>query len=82
MPRTIKLNEREWNKVRDFVFADQPASVRLIRDTMKRELGFTVRHHQEKIYDGTEGTGYSIKNYICLDFYDDVKETWFRMKYL
>lgn len=76
MSRTIKLKEREWNKVKDFVFADQPASVRLIRNAMKRELGFTVRYHTEWV----DGVGY--KHDVCLDFYDDVKETWFRMKYL
>lgn len=72
----ITLSDREWNKLRPKVFADYPISVMLIREVMKRELGFTVREHRWY----TEQHGY--QNNICLDFYDDSKETWFRLKYL
>lgn len=82
MAGTIKLTRAEWKPIADRLSAECPKSWTTITFVQKRELGFTVRYHQEKLYDGTEGNGYSTKNYICLDFYDDVKETYFRMKYL
>ena len=48
----------------------------MIRDVMKRELGFTTRLHQ----DWDNGRGYIETMY--LDFYDEASETMFRLKYL
>jgi hypothetical protein len=74
----ITLAPREWNKIRKQLkeeYAWKP-SVLLIRETMKRELGFTTRYHQ--VYN--EQTGYI--EHVCLDFYNDASESWFRLKYL
>jgi hypothetical protein len=75
----IKLSEAEWSPIYNSIAREFPASYLLIRDVQRRELGFTVRRHQAWVpkmdggYYGTE---------IHLDFYDEAKETWFRMKYL
>lgn len=74
----IVLTEKEWVPIRRQLKTDYAwkPSIFLIRESMKKELGFTIREH--RTYH--ELTGSSMQ--ICLDFYDEVKETWFRMKYL
>ena len=74
----ITLSEREWGRIRKQLkeeYAWKP-SVLMIREVMKRELGFTTRLHQQWI----DGTGYNIK--VHLDFFDEAMETLFRLKYL
>lgn len=71
----ITLTEKQWAKIHRQIAQEYPPSHLLIRDVMKRELGFTSRRHrrwnnEHYVFD------------ICLDFYDDTKETWFRLKYL
>ena len=74
----ITLEHHEWNRIRKVLkeeYAWKP-SVLLIRETMKRELGFTPRFHSEwKTTVGYVETVY-------LDFYNDASESWFRLKYL
>ncbi len=74
----ITLTDREWNKIRKQIkeeYAWKP-SVLMIREVMKRELGFTTRYHKK----WESQTGYI--ETIYLDFYDDASESWFRLKYL
>jgi hypothetical protein len=74
----IALTAKEWKPIRVRLkeeYAWKP-SVLMIRDVMKRELGFTTRYHKEY----REQTGYT--EMIHLDFYDEQKETFFRLKYL
>ena len=73
---TIVLTEPDWLNIRQRIMADYPASVMLVKSATKRELGFTIRSHES--WDVK--TGY-IRD-IRLDFYDDTKETFFRMKYM
>jgi len=40
----------------------------LIREAMRRELGFTIRAD-------------TFRTLVYLDFYDDAKQTWFMLKY-
>jgi hypothetical protein len=74
----ITLTDREWKRVYKELkddYANSP-SMFLIRDKMKRELGFTPRFHSEwKTTVGYVETVY-------LDFYNDASESWFRLKYL
>jgi len=74
----LTLTDREWRDVRNKIREDYACkpSVLLIREVMKRELGFTTRYH--KTYSHQHGT----QEIIYLDFFDDAKETWFRLKYL
>ena len=78
----ITLTEDQWTKIRKRLKEEYhwKPSVLLIRETMKRELGFTVRSHEHWVNDGDLGSGYRITMY--LDFYNDTAETFFRMKYL
>ncbi len=78
MARSIQLTDREWSKLRKRLkeeYAMKP-SIFLIRETMRRELGFVTRYH--KTYSHQHGT----MEYIWLDFFDDNMETMFRLKYL
>lgn len=78
----IVLTVIEWTRIRKQLREEYnwKPSVMLIRETMKRELGFTTRYHQHWINDGDLGSGY--RESVCLDFYNDAAETFFRMKYL
>jgi len=81
----ITLTEDEWTQIRKRLKEDYKwkPSVLLIRETMRRELGFTTRMHehcQPWADNGDIGSGYRVTMY--LDFYDDAAETFFRMKYL
>jgi hypothetical protein len=78
----ITLTEDEWTRIRKQLKAEYAwkPSVLLIRETMRRELGFTTRLHQHWVNDGDLGSGY--RESVCLDFYNDAAETFFRMKYL
>ena len=74
----ITLNVKEWTRIRKQLreeYAWKP-SVFMIREVMRRELGFTTRYHSE--YDEQTGSTET----VCLDFYNDAAESWFRLKYL
>lgn len=78
----IRLHPKEWRPIRNRLreeYSWKP-SVMMIREVMKRELGFTTRLHKFWVEDGDMGSGY--KEFVCLDFYDDAMETHFRLKYL
>jgi len=73
----LTLTVVEWAKIRKQIkeeYSWKP-SILLIRDVMRRELGFVTRYQE---YSQTHGT----KEAIYLDFYDDAMETLFRLKYL
>lgn len=88
MAGTITLSVDEWRKIKDRLRLEHPLSVLVLVGAMKRELGFTVRNHKEYpndedevIYDKNGSWSY-YREVICLDFYDDIKETYFRLRYL
>lgn len=80
---TIKFTEQEWaviyNKIADR-YKDNP-SVLLIRNKMKRTLGFTVRRHREYV-PKMSGGYYDYEEHIHLDFYDEGAMTLFRLTYI
>ena len=86
--RMIRLTERKWLLLYARLgeeYQHEP-SVLLIRGKMRRVLGFTDRRHREwieaaSIRPGEDGKRGYIKEWVCLDFYDDALETWFRLKY-
>lgn len=73
----ITLSEKQWGKIYKLIAKEYPPSYLLIREVQKRELGFTSRRH--RYWDINSGYW---KEEINLDFFDDAKETWFRLKYL
>ena len=81
----IKLSQFEWDNILVRIENDYGKAVALIRTAMRRELGCTPRTHrfwkpQEGVGD-YDGYGHYVVE-IHLDFYDDAKETMFRLKYL
>lgn len=80
----IELKLREWNAIREELAKDFPPSTLMIRSKMKETLGFTVREHEKWIKSAIEtesNNGYRLK-IICLDFYNDSAESWFRLRYM
>ena len=77
----IKLQPAEWEDILDKIKVEyiSTPSVFLIRGTMRRVLGFTVREHKEWVPKMSGGyTDFQ----IYLDFYSESQETFFRLKYL
>jgi hypothetical protein len=73
----ITLSGKEWARIHQEIAREFPPSHLLIREVMRRELGFTTRQHTH--WDDNNNQHVSI---LYLDFYDDAKETWFTLKYL
>lgn len=71
--KMITLTTDEWTKLSIQLTEDFGRSVMLMRSKSKEILGFTVRFGT---YDNWPDRN------VYLDFFDDSKETWFRMKYL
>ena len=92
----IFRNIWEWPEVRDRVKADYGDKIFAISWRLKRELGFTVRHHKglvkwnddEDYADNEEWLPDEFKNrwhyeeQIHLDFYNEAQMTMFVLKYL
>jgi len=52
-------------------------SIFMIREVMKRELGFTTRMHRQ-----WDPGMVNYQEHMLLDFWNDEKEAFFRLKYL
>ena len=74
-PKTLVLNPRTWNRVYQQLAAEYPPSYLIVREKMRRELGFTVRRH-------AHWTGDYYQDQIHLDFYTPGADTFFVLKYL
>ena len=76
--KSIILTVNQWQQVRTELQTEHPTTVFMLRDKMKRVLGFTVREHKEWVpkMDG----GYSDYQ-IHLDFYSENKRTMFLLKF-
>ena len=76
--KPVILTNSQWKTIRKQLHEEYPKTTFMIRDKMKRVLGFTVREHKEWIpkMDG----GYS-EYQIHLDFYSQNKRTMFLMKF-
>lgn len=78
----IKLSLAQWAKIHNDLAKSNAAATMLIREVMKRELGFTVRRHRQWVLEeGYDGYGEWLEE-IHLDFIDSEKELLFRLKYL
>ena len=80
-------NEELWEPIRQKILAEYGPS-HMISWVMKRELGFTVRFHQNWITIDTNYLGEDIvprrhyQNQVHLDFFNDATQSWFQLKYL
>lgn len=77
--KPVILTVRQWKVIRAELQQEYPKTIFMIRDKMKRVLGFTVREHTAWIpkLDG----GHSIGFEIHLDFYSENKRTMFLLKF-
>jgi hypothetical protein len=88
MANSIRLTTGQWADIRQRIREEYPTqdSVLIIRSVMQRELGFTTRLHREWLVENNTGGEYDgygdYQESIYLDFVDDNKETFFRLKYL
>lgn len=76
--KPVVLSVNQWQTIRAELQTEHPRTVFMLRDKMKRILGFTVREHNEWVpkLDG----GYS-EHSIRLDFYSERKYTMFLLKF-
>ena len=74
---SIRLRESEWARLKSKLLEDYPPSILLISTSMLRELGCVTRHHQWFDQDH-----YRYRKCVFLDFFDEEKETYFRLRYL
>jgi hypothetical protein len=74
--RPVVLTLDQWKQIRKMLQEEHPKTVFMIRDKMKRVLGFTVREHRQ--WD--EGV-VNMMFQIHLDFYSQNKRTMFLMKF-
>ena len=98
MKTTVKKNLIIFHSVREFeelhhqLLEEYGRSTMLISWRMKRELGFTIRHHQGLVpHDETEWAvmkeqgwdhRYHYESQVHLDFYNEAQQTFFVLKYL
>lgn len=75
MSKPIIISHSSWMKLRDQLKKDYPPSVLLIRDKMRKVLGFVDREHRSVTDD------FRYQTQLCLDFYDEPKKTMFLLKY-
>ena len=76
--KSIILTVDQWKTIRKDLQEEYPKTVFMIRDKMKRVLGFTVREHKE-FYPKPDGGSYEFR--IHLDFYSERKRTMFLLKF-
>ena len=56
-----------------------------IRPRLKRELGFTYRHHRGLMPNDNPrpgGPNMYYQDQVCLDFYNESTQSWFILRYL
>ncbi len=87
MKHTIQLTEKQWASIYEDIAKNYPPSVLLIRERMKKVLGFTSRRHRQWVsskgkedWEGRLSKGHWEES-IMLDFYSEKKMSWFRLKF-
>jgi len=80
MTKPIELSHSQWAKLYVQLREDYPPSVVLLKNRMKKKLGFMYREYKD--WDNNIGKyGGWRKNCVMLDFYSEKKRTFFIMKY-
>ena len=74
--KPVILSLSQWKTIREMLHEEHPKTVFMIRDKMKKVLGFTVREHKEWVEDAS-----STMLQIHLDFYSENKRTMFLLKF-
>jgi len=98
MKITVKKNLIIFHSVREFeelhhsLLQEHGRATMLVSWRMKRELGFTIRHHKGLVpHDESEWAvmksegwnhRYHYEDQVHLDFYNEAQHTFFVLKYL
>ena len=80
----IVFNRAEdWENIKTRLIQEYGGRI-MISWVMKRELGFTVRTHQEWVeFDKTgDRPRYYMDNQTHLDFFNESAQSWFQLKYM
>jgi hypothetical protein len=78
---TIKLKPDQWENIRLSIANDHGIGILLISWATVRELGFKVRNYRYRKSSNYSEYGEYVHE-IHLDFDDETKATYFRLKYL
>jgi hypothetical protein len=83
---------REFEELHHRLLNEYGRATMLVSWRMKRELGFTIRHHKglsemdKDTWAVMKGEGfhnrYHYENQVHLDFYNEAQMSWFVLKYL
>lgn len=83
--KALQLSVSQWKRIRTELHKEYPKTVFMLKDKMKRVLGFTVREHKAWIpnpnptdYEWDQG---HTELQIHLDFYSENKRTMFLLKF-
>ena len=74
----------EWSDIYAKIL-QQYGMILAIRPRLKRELGFTYRHHKGLVaneYPYPDGPNMRYQDQVHLDFYSEAAQSWFQLKYL
>jgi len=76
--KPIVLSVSQWIRIKEELHTEYPRTVFMLRDKMKKVLGFTVREHKDWI---AKPDGGHSEMTIHLDFYSERKYTMFLLKF-
>lgn len=83
--KAVVISKEQWEEVLSRIKKDQPPSVWLSREKMKRVLGFTHREHTDWFdsanREDRKAGRHRYKVSIHLDFFTDYQRTMFLLKY-
>ena len=77
-------NPGDWSDIYAKILRDYGMGM-AIRPRMRRELGFTYRHHRGLVPNEHPRKHEPTMHYedqVCLDFFDEKAQSWFELKYL
>lgn len=83
--KPVVLTVEQWKTIRLALQEEHPKTVFMLRDKMRKVLGFTVREHKawiDKPQTAGDDLNFGYYDYqIHLDFYSENKRTMFLMKF-
>ena len=77
-------NPGEWSDIYAKILQQYGMGM-AIRPRLKRELGFTYRHHQGLVpneHPRKDGPNMHYEDQVHLDFFSEQAQSWFQLKYL
>ncbi len=77
-------NPGDWSDIYALILRDFGMGM-AVRPRLKRELGFTYRHHRGLVpveHPRKDGPSMHYEDQVCLDFFGEQAQSWFQLKYL